>query len=414
MIANSQDLPVDSGTDRVLVGRQPIYCPDMSVLGYELLFRDGNTDSAIISNGAHATATVITDAMMEIGLDVLVARQLAFINFERSLLMSKYCESLPQDRIVLEILETVEPDRVLMTRLKQLRRKGYRFALDDFVCSEPYLPLLEIADFVKLDVLHSDPAAIDAALSTIRKYPVKLIAEKVETREQFEHFEKLGFPYFQGYFFCRPQNVVGKRLPPNRLASIRLLTQLNNPSLNIDELEQTICQDVGLSYKLLVYINSALCNLNRHVESIRHAVLLAGLKRMRTWASLIVFSRFDDTPRDVLVTGTIRARMCELLATAANLQNPEQCFLVGLFSVLDAILNRPMEEIISMLDLTDGINQALLYQAGELGGFLSCAKAYERREWDIAQTSGKLPCEVIERAYQEALVWSFGVFGMTT
>src|SRR5262249_11990618 len=161
------------------------------------------------------------------------------------------CESLPQDRAVLEILETVEPDAILMKRLQRLRAKGFRFALDDFVCAEPYSPLLEIASFVKVDVLASEWTAIDKALSTLRKYPVTLIAEKVETPEQVDRCKELGFENFQGYFFCRPQNIAGKRLPASRLAAIRLLTLLNKPDIRIEEIEHVIGQDVSLSYKLL-------------------------------------------------------------------------------------------------------------------------------------------------------------------
>jgi c-di-GMP phosphodiesterase len=411
MTVSVPDPQTATSTERVLVSRQPIYQADMTVFGYELLFRDGDTDHAVITDGAKATAQVIVNTW-EIGMDAMVGRHLAFINFERNMLMGDYCESLPPDRVVLEVLETVEPDPPLIERLRQLRRKGYRIALDDFVCNERYQPLLAVADEVKIDVLAADWQEIERALEIIRKYPVKLIAEKVETREQFIRCREAGFQLFQGYFFCRPQNVSAKPMPANRLAMIQLLTQLNKPDTQIEELEKTISRDLALTYKLLRYINSAICSLDRNVESIRHAIVLAGLEKMRIWASLIVFSGFQDTPRDVIVTGAIRARMCEVLATKLGLPNPERYFLVGLFSVLDAVLDRPMEQILSMLSLSDEIREALLEHKGQLGTVLSCVQSYERREWENAQASVQLVQQAVESSYLEALSWSSNMVGL--
>src|SRR5438552_13417479 len=337
--------------ERVLVSRQPIYRADNSLQGYELLFRENDSNLASYTDSARATAQVLVNSLMEIGMDDLVGRHLAFINFERTLLLNNYCESLPPDRVVLEILENVEPDQKLLKRLAELRTKGYKFALDDFICTQPFSPLLEFADFVKIDLSITDWPAIEHAAEIIGRYPVQMIAEKVETREQYNQCKAMGFPHFQGFFFCRPQNMSGKPLPVNRMAAIHLLTQINNPDIQIFELEDAISQNVSLSYKLLRYINSAMYGLARSVESIRHATVMVGLDKMRIWASLIVFSGFEDTPRDVLITGAMRARMCEQLAMALRLPHPERHFLVGLFSVLDAILDRPLEQVISSLSL---------------------------------------------------------------
>jgi c-di-GMP phosphodiesterase len=263
--------------ERVLVSRQPIYRADNSLRGYELLFRESDVALACFTDGARATAQVLVNTLMEIGMDELVGRLPAFINFERTLLMGNYCESLPPERVVLEILESVEPDEMLLKRLKQLRNGGYHIALDDFLCTEPFSPFLEFADFVKMDLSTTDWASIERTVKAMQKYPVELIAEKVETREQFQHCKDLGFDFFQGFFFCRPQNISGRPLPVNRLAAVRLLTQLNKSDIQIDELEDTIGQNVALSYKLMRYINSAMCGLGRQVDSIRHATVLVGL-----------------------------------------------------------------------------------------------------------------------------------------
>jgi len=254
---------------------------------------------------------------------------------------------------------------------------------------------------------------IEHTVSAIGKYPIQLIAEKVEHREQIERCKEIGFKYFQGYFFCRPQNMSGKPVPANRLAMMHLLAQLNKSDIRIEELVRTIRQDISLSYKLLRYINSAMCGLYRQVDSIRHATVLVGLDKMRVWASLLVFSGFKEVSEDVLVTGAVRARMCELLASAANFKNPEQFFLVGLFSVLDAILDRPMEQVLSMLSLSTEIQDALLNQQGELGKMLRAVQAFERRDWSEAKGSIQLDQEFIERTYVQALAWSANLVGLS-
>jgi c-di-GMP-related signal transduction protein len=392
--------------ERVLVSRQPIYSAEMAVLGYELLFRDSEVNHASFSDGDQATAEVILNTFVDIGLQEVVGRELAFINFGRNLIMGNYCESLPRERVVIELLESVEPDDALIKRLAQLKSAGYRIALDDFICADPFYRLLESVTYVKLDILACDREMIERSVATLKKFPVQLIAEKVETREQFQLCQALGFDYFQGYFFCRPELVSSQRLPVNRLATIRLITKLNNPDIKFQELEEALSQDVSLSYKLLRYTNSAVCGLQHEVESIRHAAILVGIERMRIWASLILFSGLEDKPRDVIVTGAVRARMCEKLAESLKISHPERCFLVGLFSVLDAVFDRPLDEIVKSLPLAPNILDALLRQQGQLGSLLRCVFAYEQRNWSEAEACVQLNMEMLTRIYEEAVVWS--------
>ena len=402
----ADDKSAEKFMERVLVSRQPVFCADQTVMGYELLFRDNETNSAAFSDGARATAQVIANSMMEIGLDELVGKHAAFINFESTLLMGKYCESLPHQRVVIEILESVIPDGDMMNRLRDLRSKGYKIALDDFVCTDPAMAFLEVADYVKLDLMAMDWPAIEAAVAKMRAYPVKLIAEKVETLEQFERAKALGFDHFQGYFFCRPQNVRGRQIPVNRVAAIHLLTQLNKADIKMSELETAISQNVSLSYKLMRYINSAMVGLQRRVESIRHATVMIGLEKMRIWASLIVFSSFDETPKDVIVTGAVRARMCQEVASLRKYPQPERFFLVGLFSVLDAILDRPLEQVLPSLSLAPDITEALLEHKAQLGEVLDGVMAYERRDWTEAQASLGLTEDALQKAYLNSMAWS--------
>jgi EAL and modified HD-GYP domain-containing signal transduction protein len=308
--------------------------------------------------------------------------------------------------VVLEILETVEPEKLLLKRLGQLRDKGYRIALDDFVSEQLSSPFLEYADFVKVDLSIADWSAIESTVEALRGYPVELIAEKVETREQFNRCQEMGFRHFQGYFLCRPQNMSGPSLPVNRAAALRLMNQISNPNIQIHELEDAISQNVLLSYKLLRYINSAICGLGREVNSIRHATVLIGLEKIRIWASLIVFSGFEDTPQDVLVSGALRARMCEQLARALHIQHPERCFLVGLFSVLDAILDRPLGDILASVSLSPDVAEALIHRKNRLGEILGSVLAYERQDWKFVSATLGLKEETVRQTYVEALAWS--------
>jgi EAL and modified HD-GYP domain-containing signal transduction protein len=391
--------------ERVLVSRQPIYRPDMTKLGYELLFRNSDEDRASFSDGDQATAEVIVNTFMEIGLDEMVGPHLAFINFDRNLILGNYCDCLPRERVVLEILKTVQPDPDVLRKLHLLRTNGYRIALENFGHTGSQA-LLDVANFVKCDITSEDTSSLERSISALKKYPVELIAEKVETREQFQRCQALGFGYFQGYFFCRPELIQGKRPPVSRLATVRLLTKLNNPDFNVNDLEQAIRQDVSLSYKLLRYMNSAMYCLQKPVNSIGHAIMLIGQERMRLWASLILFSKFEDRSHDIIVTGAVRARMCEHLARMVGIPKPERLFLVGLFSVLDAILDSSMEQALSSLPLERPIVEALLRQEGELAPVLRCVRAYEGRNWAEAEAAVNLNQETIRTAYRNALAWS--------
>jgi EAL and modified HD-GYP domain-containing signal transduction protein len=395
---------------RVLVSRQPIFNAAMREFGYELLYRSDSEDHAEFSDGDRATAEVILNTF-EIGLEELVGKHLAFINFDRDLIVTPYCESLPKDKAVLELVSSVELDEELLVRLDDLNAKGYRIAVTTHSISKRDYPLLELVHFVRLDVTSRDWTAVERLVGGVRQFPLQLIAERVETIEQFEHCKNLGFDYFQGYFFCKPQLVEGKQIPVNRLSTLRMLATLNDPQTNIREVENAIIRDVRLSYKLLRYANSAMCGLQRPVDSIRHAIVLVGLEKIRIWASLLLLYGFDDKASDIMVTGAMRARMCEQLAKAQGISNSNSLFLVGLLSVLDALIGQPMGRALAALPLTAAVSDAILYEKGELGEVLKCVLAYERRDWVQALSGVNLPKEVIRQAYVDAVGWSLRTLG---
>ena len=394
------------------VSRQPIYRSKMDVYGYELLFRDsGAADRAVIVDGDRATAQVILN-FIEIGLERIVGPDLAFINLTRNFILDGHCASLPKDRVVLEVLEDVTADSEIVQSLQQLSRQGYVIALDDFVYQESLRPLAELANIIKVDILGVDRNALEQHVSALKEFKVSLVAEKVETQEEFEFCEGLGFEYFQGFFFCEPKLIQGRQIPMNRLAATRLVAKLQDPDIKGEELEETIKQDAALSYKLLLFVNSAHYALPRRVDSIGHAAMLIGTARIRTWASLLMLASMDDKPRELMVTAIIRAKMCEQLAEAQHVRNAEQFFTVGLFSVLDAMLDCLMADVLEKLPLSEETTAALLNHEGLLGKILDFTLAYERSEWDrLAELTTQLRLDpaTIRSAYLKAVTWTMEI-----
>jgi EAL and modified HD-GYP domain-containing signal transduction protein len=392
--------------DRVLLSRQPIYKADMEIFGYELLFRDRPANRAEIRDEHEATAQVIVNTFMEIGPHEMVQDRRACINVSPKFLLSDFCEALPADRVVLELVGQADFDSNVLQRLKHLVSRGFDIAVGDFVFSERFRPLLDIAAIVKFDVLASDLRHIERLIAQIDRKRIKLAAERVETGDQFRFCKDACVDYFQGYYFCKPEIVRATRLPLSRLMTLRLIGRLHDPNVTFDELEQALRQDLSLSYKLLRYVGSAARAVRGQINSIRHAAALAGMDRLRIWAGLILFSGIEEKLGEFTITAVTRARMCEKLAEAMNLQqSADRCFLVGLFSVLDSMLGRPMPDIVESLHLAPEINSALISRQGDLGAILECVIAYERRDWDNARC-GNLDPEAVRSAYVKAMAWS--------
>ena len=390
----------------VFVGRQPIFDRELDVVGYELLFRSHGSDKADFVDGDRATSDVILNTFMEIGLDRLAGNGLAFINLTRDFILEKYpIPPLLSDRVVLEVLEDVKVDQEVVNALRALSSRGYKIALDDVARPEDIGPLLEVADIVKLDLAAVEQSRLGEYVDILRRHDVKLLAEKVETADVFDLCKRHGFDYFQGYFLCRPNVVSGHRMPAARLTVLRVLAKLSAPDMEFQELEQILQQDVSLSYKLLRVINSAFYAIPTKIESIRQALTLLGMRQIRSWTSLLLLSKIDDKPLELMVTAVVRAKMCELLATTLKERRPEIYFMVGLFSVLDALMEVRLEEALALLPLSEEIVSALLRYEGRLGSVLHCVLAYERGDWGAVRYPGIEP-EVICDSYLESLDWA--------
>jgi len=405
MNASPTRIATTSAAAETLVARQPIFDRNMEVVAYELLFRRNNAEQADVVDHDQATSQVIVNAFMEIGIGNLVGDKLAYINMPTAFLLGDYPIPFAQEKVVLEVLEHVEVNDKMIAALQKLSLAGYVIALDDFVFSEKTKPLLKLARVVKLDVLDVKPDALRKQVGQLLPYKLKLVAEKIETQAMFEQCKRLGFEFFQGYFLCRPQSVKGAKLSANRLQMLKLMAELNDPDIQMHKLEQTVGSDVSLSYKLLRVINSAQYGMRQKVESLRHALVLLGVKKIKDWATLIVLTSIDNKPRELFVISLQRAKYCQLLAQVRGAANIDAYFTAGLFSTLDALLDKPFAELVPQLSLADELNQALLERSGPIGEVLNAVIAYEQADWG-AITLADVATTQLRDCYLEAVRWA--------
>jgi c-di-GMP phosphodiesterase len=387
-----------------LIGRQQILDQKLNIYGYELLFRGKDFDLTNSSHATQATNQVITDSILELGLNNLVGSHKAFINFTAQNILEKTPLSLPTDRVVIEVLENVAVDLRIISNLKEFSQQGYTIALDDFVFSPEWKPLIEFADIIKLDVLAMGETKTRSAIQHLKTYNIKLLAEKVETHEEFQYLKELGCNYFQGYFFNKPNIVPGKRLGVNQTAAIRLLTIINNPDVEIEKLADAISLDGGLSYKLLHYINSAFFSLPSKIESIQHAISYLGLKELKRWTNILTLASLSTKPTAVLQTSLIRGKMCEHLGKLVD-KKTEHFFLIGMLSSLDSILDIPIEEAMEQLPLANDIKAAILNKEGLAGEALDCVINYE--QWNLSGMAFRgIDQKLISEAYYTSIAWA--------
>jgi len=390
-----------------LVARQPIFDRERNVHAYELLYRSAGQDFADVRDGEHATATVLTSSFLDIGLDRLVENHVAFINVTRPFLLSGAALALPKQRVVLEILEDVEVDEALVAAVRELVGQGYRFALDDFCFDERWRELLELAHVVKVDVMALGLEGARSHVELLAPFGVELLAEKVESAAEYEALREMGFHYFQGYFFAKPNIVSGARVPESKLAVLRLLVALQDQERDVDEVAALVAQDPSLSYRLLRFINSAFVGLPTRVTTIQRAVVFVGLATIRRWVMLMAVAGHDDKPTELTRTAVLRARMAERISAQSGCVDPDMGFTVGLFSCLDAFMDRPLDELLADLPLAPEVPQALLEHAGQAGAVVECVLAWERGAWHAAAEHGLgLEPRALAAIYAEAVEYA--------
>jgi EAL and modified HD-GYP domain-containing signal transduction protein len=391
----------------VFVGRQPIYNKQLKIYGYELLFRsDGNPANAFQQIGADgATSTTIINCYLEMGLEKLVGKHLAFINLTEQFLINENALPIEPRQVVLEILEDIEITPVIIEAVKRLKDRGFTLALDDYIYNPAHKPLMAYIDIVKIDIMQLSQQQLEQHVSILKTFNIKLLAEKIETMDEFFLCHRLGFEYFQGYFLSKPRVIKKTTLGTSKMAVLNLLSVLMNPESEPGDIEEALGFDVSFSYKMLKLINSAIFNLTREINSIRQAIVILGRKKLTSWASLMALSSMDDRPTEMVHMIMVRAKMCEILAEQASLPEPESYFIVGMLSGLDILMERELADLIKPLPLKQSIIDALLTHQGDYGEALACVLAYEVSDYQKSKFKSLHPDEIFV-ANIEAVSWA--------
>jgi len=399
------------------IARQPIFDRNGKVYAYELLFRSGLHNYFDSDDQDQAAASVIANSSLLFGLNEMTSNSRAFINCTRKVLLENYMTVLPKEQAVVEILEHVEPDSEIVEACRRLKAEGYILALDDFVYHKNYEPLLELADIIKVDFLLSNGEEQARLAQMFIPRGIRMLAEKVETYEVYEQAKKMGYQLFQGYFFAKPVIVSRKDIPTNKLQFLRILKDVHADEVDFKKLAQTIQSEVSLSYKLLKLINSAAFALRHKVTSILQALSLLGIREIRSWVSLLSISQMaNDKPAELVVSSLVRARFCEQTALACGMGGRKaDMFLMGLFSLLDVIMSRPLDEILREITIEEDIQAALTGEPGTMRTNLDLIVAIEKADWDqVTELSNQLQVDESEvcTAYMEAVKWAQEIYAL--
>ncbi|MEE4356255.1 MAG: HDOD domain-containing protein [Desulfococcaceae bacterium] len=394
----------------VFLARQPIFSTEKKRFAYELLFRDSMENFMPDVNGEMATAKVLSTSFFTIGLEKVTGGKKAFINFTQKQLESEIPLLFPKELLVVEILEDVRPDPHIIRACQHISRMGYTIALDDFVFYPGLEPLMEITDIIKIDFMQTSFREIEEIIAKLPHPNIRLLAEKVETLEVFDWAKEMGFMYFQGYFFCKPEILKGDEIPLSNVGMLRIMAEVNRPDCNFDEIVSMVQTDISISYKLLRYVNSAFFRRAKAIDSIRQAVVLLGQNEMKKFLSLVIISAVaPEKPDELIRSACITAICCEKTARLARYRFPEELYTLGLFSKIDAILDRPMDKIIVSIPLSEKIRSALSGKSNEIRNYLDLWLHYEKGDWDRVQqicAELKLPEENIPAVYFEACEWA--------
>lgn len=396
------------------LARQPIFDRHENVLAYELLFRSG-AHNYFDCPDADAAGHRLLDNSFLYGLEPLLEGRKAFINFTREAVLQDFAALLPKEILVVELLETVHADGLVVAACRKLKQRGYTIALDDFVPGGPAEPLTQFADIIKVDWLQSPPFEREALVRHYSPQGIKMLAEKVETHADFHRAVELGYTYFQGYFFSKPEMLQARDIPGFKLNYLRILKTVNQPALNLEEVEQVFREEPSLLFRLLRYLNSPVFGLRSTVSSVRHAITLLGEGNLRKWISMVAIGAMaEDKPAELILTSLIRARFCELLAPLMGFQKvAPDLFLMGLMSVIDAVLDRPMRIILDEIPIAPEIKEALAEGKGPLQGVLSLVLRFEHGDWDelAALATACAVCEEeIPELYRQSVVWAQQIF----
>lgn len=390
------------------IARQPIFNKDKETIGYELLFRDGEANAFPKIDADEATSKLIMQHHLLMGVEKVTANKLAFINFSEETLLHHFPTSIKPESMVIEVLETVPPTPELLATLKYLKELGYQLALDDHDFDPKWDPFLPFISYLKVDVQQFNLLQISRHLRRVADYPFTLLAERVETAEQFEKLKLMGFQLFQGYFFARPEMLKHKQLSSNKANLLALMAEASARTLDFERLADICQRDLGLSYKLLRFINHS--GQSQAITSVKHAMVYMGEAELKKFLALLVLANLQDgAPDELLRQSLVRARFCDALANHVKLiKNPPSSFLTGLFSNVHLIVEQPQDELLAQLPLVPEVKLALLKREGQFGHFLKLTEALEQADWPLTDDLLQSLPEGAELApmYLEAVAWA--------
>ncbi len=395
----------------IFIARQPILDRLNKTYAYELLFRSGFENAFDSLDGDLASTMLLTNSFFIFGMDEITGGKRAFINFTKKLILNETAAMFPCELMAVEILENIVPDSEFIEACRQLKRKGYKLVLDDFIFHNNLKPLMDIADIIKIDFTQSKPDDILRLKDMVNMKRVRFLAEKVETKEQYRDAFDLGYSLFQGYFFCKPVIIAGKDIPGYKVNFMRIIQEINEPEADFGRLETIIKHDLALSYKFLQLINSAAFGFYSKITSIKQALSLLGINEFKKWVSLLALSGMgDDKPRELISLSIVRARFCEEVARTLGLRDEtSDLFFMGMFSLIDAFIDKPMDSILRELPVSRPVKQALLGQKNRYRAIYEMLIAYEKGNWDRFNGFAellKIDEESVSRIYLDSISWA--------
>ena len=393
----------------VYVARQPIFNRHRRIFAYELLFRNGMSNAFPGVDGDEATSSLLSSSFFTVGIEQITSGRKAFINFTEDMLTRGIPAMFPPNRVVVELLEDVQPTEEVIGVCRELVSKGYTLVLDDFVYREKLTPLIELAAIIKIDFRLTPIEQIGEMVETLKGYPCKLLAEKIETYDEFIVASGMGFVYFQGYFFSKPEILRNKDIPSSQMALLQLIVEVNRAEIEMADIEKLVNRDISISFKLLKYLNSAYYSRLQPIASTRQAIAFLGERGTRLFVSLIITSKLSEHKPDELIrTSCVRARFLELVGKEARLDSGV-FFMLGLFSLLDAMLDTPMDDLMAQIPVTEEISLALVHKTGGLFPYLQLIQWYEAGEWhkmDTVMAGLDLDEQKIVEFYLDAVHWA--------
>lgn len=394
------------------IGRQPVLDEHTDTFAYNLMFQGGTEDYFTKVNADDSKRNILDSEAFRDELDILSSNKRIFITFTEKLLLEGYWSVLPKDQAIIEISESVQPSPDIIDVCKTLKSNGYMLAMGDFHYSSAWEPVIEIADVLKVNIKTSSKNEVEAYAIKYAQEHVKLLAERVETLQDYYHLRKLGYNYFQGYYFSKPEIIRSEQMPTSRITKLRLIHEVNKVDFEFKEAEDILKHDPGLTYKLLSFVNSAAMGLRTEVHGIRQALTMIGQQNLRKWLSILAVSTFTDKkPDELMHTVVRRGQFCELLAPGFGLKSngAQASFLIGMFSLLDAVIDLPIEKVFKSIPLSDDIRDTILGKETEYSDVLDLAITFEIGDWqkisDIIEKNNLDSRDVI-RCHIKSIEWA--------